>query len=208
MLLMQHIYRKGRQQKHHDDKIGIRIEQRLWRQGNLFDNKGILTSVTMYPYLFLYVGAFLRICRVSIGLSYKTVVFLANLGSAVCAYYAFKSLSKSRRTVILAVVLYTLMPYRFTNIFSRGDLGETLALTFWPLVVAGVYHVMLGDRKKWPFLVIGFSGILQSHILSVTFVMGFCVIACVVFAVNVWKDRRYRKPFLLISRLGKYPVVI
>ncbi|MCI9462534.1 MAG: hypothetical protein HFI48_01440 [Lachnospiraceae bacterium] len=145
----------------------------------------------MYPYLFLYVGAFLRICRVSIGLSYKTVVFLANLGSAVCAYYAFKSLSKSRRTVILAVVLYTLMPYRFTNIFSRGDLGETLALTFWPLVVAGVYHVMLGDRKKWPFLVIGFSGILQSHILSVTFVMGFCVIACVVFAVNVWKDRRY-----------------
>ena len=134
----------------------------------------------MYPYLFLYVGAFLRICRVSIGLSYKTVVFLANLGSAVCAYYAFKSLSKSRRTVILAVVLYTLMPYRFTNIFSRGDLGETLALTFWPLVVAGVYHVMLGDRKKWPFLVIGFSGILQSHILSVTFVMGFCVIACVV----------------------------
>ena len=145
----------------------------------------------MYPYLFLYVGAFLRICRVSIGLSYKTVIFLANLGSALCAYYAFKSLSRSRRTVILAVVLYTLMPYRFTNIFSRGDLGETLALTFWPLVVAGVYHIMLGDRKKWHYLVLGFSGVLQSHILSVTFVMAFCVIACAVFAGNVWKEKRY-----------------
>lgn len=145
----------------------------------------------MYPYLFLYIGAFLRICRVSLGLSYKMVVFCANLGSALCAYYAFRSISKSRRTVILGVVLYTLMPYRFTNIFSRGDLGETLALTFWPLVIVGMYHVLLGDRKKWYFLVLGFSGILQSHILSVMFVMAFCAISFLVYIVNVWKEKRY-----------------
>lgn len=145
----------------------------------------------MYPYLFIYIGAFLRICRVSLALSYKVIIFLANLGSAVCAYYAFKSMSKSRRTVILAVVLYTLMPYRFTNIFSRGDLGETLALTFWPLVVAGIYHVLLGERDKWHYLVIGFSGVLQSHILSAVFVTGFCVIAALVFIGNVWKEKRY-----------------
>lgn len=145
----------------------------------------------MYPYLFLYIGAFLRICRVSLALSYKVIIFLANLGSALCAYYAFKSITKSRRVLILAVVLYTLMPYRFTNIFSRGDLGETLALTFWPLVIAGMYHIMLGDRKKWYYLVIGFGGILQSHILSLTFVMGFCLIACLVFIVDVWKEKRY-----------------
>lgn len=145
----------------------------------------------MYPYLFLYIGAFLRIGRVSIGLSYKVLIFLANLGSALCAYYAAKSVTKSRRAIILAVVLYTFMPYRFTNIFSRGDLGETLALTFWPLVVVGMYHILLGDRKKWHYLVIGFSGILQSHILSVMFVMGFCIVACLVFIVDVWKEKRY-----------------
>ncbi len=145
----------------------------------------------MYPYLFLYIGAILRIFRVSLGLSYKMVVFCANLGAALCAYYAFKSVSKSRRTVILGVVLYTLMPYRFTNIFSRGDLGETLALTFWPLVIVGMYHILLGDRKKWYFLVIGFSGILQSHILSIMFVMAFCIISFLVFIGNVWKEKRY-----------------
>lgn len=145
----------------------------------------------MYPYLFLYIGAFLRICRVSIGLSYKSLIFLANLGSAVCAYYAVKSMSKSRRTIILATVLYTLMPYRFTNIFSRGDLGETLALTFWPLLIAGLYHVLLGDRQKWYYLVIGFSGILQSHILSIAIAAGFCIISALVFIVNVWKEKRY-----------------
>lgn len=145
----------------------------------------------MYPYLFLYIGAFLRICRVSLGLSYKMLIFLANLGSAVSAYIAVKSMCKSRRSVVLAVVLYTLMPYRFTNIFSRGDLGEILALTFWPLVIAGLYHVILGERRKWYYLVIGVSGILQSHILSAAFAAVICVITALVYCVRIVRERRY-----------------
>ncbi|MDE7259626.1 MAG: hypothetical protein K2N77_10380 [Lachnospiraceae bacterium] len=153
-------------------------------QGNGYMN-------AMYPYLFLYIGAFLRICRVSLGLSYKTLIFLANLGSAICAYIAVKSMCKSRRSVILAVVLYTLMPYRFTNIFSRGDLGEILALTFWPLVIAGLYHIILGERQKWYYLVIGVSGILQSHILSAAFAAVICVITALVYCVRIVRERRY-----------------
>lgn len=147
----------------------------------------------MYPYLFLYIGAFLRICRVSLALSYKVIVFLANLGSAVCAYVAMKSMIKSRRSIILSVVLYTLMPYRFTNIFSRGDLGETLALVFWPLVIAGLYHVIMGDRKKWYYLVIGFSGALQSHILSAAFVAAVCVITALMYCGRILREHRHRE---------------
>lgn len=152
-------------------------------------NHGYLNA--MYPYLFLYIGAFLRICRVSLALSYKVLIFLANLGAAVSAYVAVKSMVQSRRSVILAVVLYTLMPYRFTNIFSRGDLGEILALVFWPLVIAGLYHVILGDRRKWYFLVIGFSGALQSHILSAAFVAVICVITALVYVGRIIRDKRY-----------------
>lgn len=150
---------------------------------------GYLNS--MYPYLFLYIGAFLRICRVSLALSYKVLIFLANFGSAVCAYVAVRSMCRSRRSVILAVVLYTLMPYRFTNIFSRGDLGEILALTFWPLVIAGLYHVILGEKKKWYYLVIGVSGILQSHILSAAFAAAFCLTTALVYCVRIVRERRY-----------------
>ena len=145
----------------------------------------------MYPYLFLYIGAFLRIFRVSIGLSYKVLIFLSNVGSAVCAYVAVKSMCKSRRSIILAVVLYTLMPYRFTNIFSRGDLGETLALVFWPLIIAGLYHVVMGERKRWYYLVIGLSGVLQSHILSAAFAAVICVITAVVYCVRIVRERRF-----------------
>ena len=152
-------------------------------------NNGYMNA--MYPYLFLYIGAFLRICRVSLGFSYKTLIFLANLGSAVCAYTAVGSMVKSRRSVLLAVVLYTLMPYRFTNIFSRGDLGETLALIFWPLVIAGLYHVIMGEQKKWYYLVIGFTGILQSHILSAAFVVAFCVLTVLFYCVRIVREKRY-----------------
>lgn len=153
-------------------------------QGNGYMN-------AMYPYLFLYIGAFLRICRVSLGFSYKVLIFLSNLASACCAYVAVKSMVKSRRSVILAVVLYTLMPYRFTNILSRGDLGETLALIFWPLVIAGLYHLIMGDRKKWYYLVIGFSGILQSHILSMTYAAAICAFTALLYCVRIVREKRY-----------------
>lgn len=152
-------------------------------------NNGYMNA--MYPYLFLYIGAFLRICRVSLAFSYKALIFLSNLGSAVCAYVAVKSMVKSRRSVILSVVLYTLMPYRFTNILSRGDLGETLALVFWPLVIAGLYHIVMGDRKKWYYLVIGFTGALQSHILSVCYVAAVCAVTVLLYCVRIARERRY-----------------
>lgn len=151
-------------------------------------NNGYMNA--MYPYLFLYIGAFLRICRVSLGFSYKTLIFLANLGSGVCAYTAVRSMVKSRRSILLAVVLYTLMPYRFTNILSRGDLGETLALIFWPLVIAGLYHVIMGEQKKWYYLVIGFTGILQSHILSAAFVAAFCLLTVLFYCVRIVREKR------------------
>ena len=166
-----------------DGQIPVNIQPE-GLQGNGYLN-------AMYPYLFLYIGALLRLCRVSIGLSYKVLIFLSNLGSAVCAYVAVKSMSKSRRSIMLAVVLYTLMPYRFTNIFSRGDLGETLALIFWPLVIAGLYHIIMGERQRWYYLVIGFSGVLQSHILSAAFVAVFCVITAIIYFVRIVRERRY-----------------
>lgn len=145
----------------------------------------------MYPYLFLYIGAFLRICRVSLAFSYKVLIFLSNLASACCIYVAVKSMVKSRRSVLLAVVFYTLMPYRFTNILSRGDLGETLALIFWPMVIAGLYHLIMGDKKRWYYLVIGFSGILQSHILSAAYAATICAITALLYCVHLARDKRY-----------------
>ena len=96
---------------------------------------GYLNS--MYPYLFLYIPAFLRLLGVSLALSYKTLIFLANIATVAVIYKVLKSMTPSRYACILGTALYILLPYRFTNIYARGALGETLALTFLPLIIGG-----------------------------------------------------------------------
>lgn len=156
---------------------------------NAKSGNGYLNS--MYPYLFLYISAFLRICRISLSLSYKFLIFVANISTAAVTYISVKSICKKRYAYILATVLYVLMPYRYTNIYARGALGETLAMTFWPLIIAGIYHVFIGDKKKWPYLCIGFTGIIQSHILSALMGVIFALVAGLVFIRNLFRDKRY-----------------
>ncbi len=45
---------------------------------------GYLNS--MYPYLFLYIPAFLRLFGVSLALSYKTLIFLANIATVAITW--------------------------------------------------------------------------------------------------------------------------
>ncbi len=49
----------------------------------------------------------------------------------------------------------------------------------------------MGDRKKWYYLVIGFTGALQSHILSVVYVAAVCVITVLLYCVRIARERRY-----------------
>ena len=74
-----------------------------------------------------YIPAFLRLLGVSLALSYKTLIFLANIATVAVIYKVLKSMTPSRYACILGTALYILLPYRFTNIYARGALGETLA---------------------------------------------------------------------------------
>ena len=163
---------------------------------NALSGNGYLNS--MYPYLFLYIPAILRIFRVSLVLSYKVLVFLANLATASLTYVAIKSMLDEKvphpgSYAILGSLLYIMLPYRFNNIYARGAVGEILAMTFLPFLFASIYHLLLGNRDKWYWIIIALSGLLQSHIIS--FVLG-CVITaicCAVFVRELFKESRWLK---------------
>lgn len=165
----------------------------------------------MYPNLFLYFPAILRILGVSMANSYKFLVTLFNLLTAFLTYYSIKSLmtdkmnrhhavsfgtaisgrfSAGQLSALLAALLYTLCPYRFTNAYARGALGEFLAMTFMPLLLAGLYHVLLGDRKRWWMLVLGISGLIQTHILSAVIGLIFCFVCGMVCLAAVIREKR------------------
>lgn len=145
----------------------------------------------MYPYLFLYIPAVIRLFGVSIAASYKTLVFLFAVLTAFITYYSVKSMYPSTKAAVMAAILYTCCPYRYTNVYARGAVGEALAMTFLPLLIAGLYHVLAGRRKKWWMLALGMTGLLQTHILSVTLGAMLCVFGGILFLSRVWKEKRY-----------------
>ncbi|MBD5482314.1 MAG: hypothetical protein HDR15_07310 [Lachnospiraceae bacterium] len=145
----------------------------------------------MYPYLFLYIPAVIRLFGVSIAASYKTLIFLFAVLTAFITYHSVRSMYPSTKAALMAAILYTCCPYRYTNVYARGAVGEALAMTFLPLLIAGLYHVLAGRRKKWWMLALGMTGLFQTHILSVTFGGMLCVIGGMLFLSRVWKERRF-----------------
>lgn len=152
--------------------------------------KGYGYTNLMYPNLFLYIPAIIRLFGVSIAASYKTLILLSCIATAFITYYSVKVISNNPKAAILASAIYTLCPYRFTNLYARGALGEALALTFVPLLIAGLYHVIIGDKKKWWVLTLGMTGLVSSHVLSMMIGAIICVLCALIYIVKIFKEKR------------------
>jgi len=126
---------------------------------------GVATPI-MYPELFLYIPAIMRILGIPMVFSIKLLNILINLSCTLVAYYSAKQITKSNNIGLIFSGIYSLCIYRLEDIYLRFAIGEALAMVFIPLVMLGIYHVLCDEEKKWPLLVIGITGVLQSHIIS------------------------------------------
>lgn len=178
--------------------------QPSWLGGN-----GYAVSV-FYGDLFLYIPAFLRIIGFSIPFSYNAYVLLINILTAAIAYFCAKDYSRSRHIGFLGAVIYTLAPYRLTCVFVRGAVGEYTAMAFIPLVFYGLYGIAFDEEaqkkgiKKWMLLVLGFSGIIQSHIITCEIVGVLFIIVCIV----LWRRLIQRSRLLLVFKAGISTVAV
>ena len=82
--------------------------------------------------------------------------------------------------VLAATALYTLNPYRLTDLYNRAAAGEFIAMIFLPLVLYGFWKIYTGERGVLP-LSIGMRLILTAHHLSAILTAFFLVVAAVVF---------------------------
>ena len=150
---------------------------------------GYLNS--MYPSLFLYLPALLRLMGISIITVYKSFVLLILLATVFLTYFSVKSIYPSRSAALLAALLYSLCPYHLVNLYARGALGESLAMTFLPLAFAGLYHLLEGDSRKWWMLALAMSGLLQSHTLFTLLTGLLCVAGGLIFFENIRMQKRW-----------------
>lgn len=147
-------------------------------------------SPIMYPELFLYIPAILRFTGISLMLAFKIFIALINFATAAISYKCFTAIAKSKYTGLVGSVIYTLCSYRLIDLYIREATGEVLAMIFFPLVLYGMYEIFIGDYKKWVWAAVGYTCVLQSHILSLFITVVFSVLFAAVFAYRMLREKQ------------------
>ena len=182
-------------------------------QGNWMNGYGYPVSI-LYGDILLYPFALLYLAGLPLHLCWKILVFAANASTAAIAYGVFFRMAGKtgsgqptamqgeamqvpvgQAAALAATALYTLNPYRLTDLYNRAAAGEFIAMIFLPLVLYGFWKIYSGERGVLP-LSIGMSLILTAHLLSAILTAFFLVVAAVVF----W--RRTCKKKTLCGLLG------
>ena len=150
-----------------------------------------------YGDLFLYIPAFFRLLGFSVMNAYKIFVFLVLVFTVIIAYYSLKQCLKDEYAALFGSIVYLLIPYHLLNIYSRGAVGEYLAMTFLPLVCCGMYLLYTEDvtskeykKYKW-FIIGGMSAVLQSHLITLEMTAVLMLVFCIIFLKKTFRKQTF-----------------
>lgn len=164
-------------------------------------------STTFYGNIFLYIPALMYLAGLPVWRAYNVYVILVNIATVLVGFYSFKGIFNSRRWSLIATTIYTLSGYRLSNLYVRTALGEFTAMIFVPLVAYGVYRIYVTKRERHNRLrltmplIIGATGLIESHILTTEIVAVFVFIFAL---INIKQTVRVIKELLiaLLAVLG------
>ena len=157
---------------------------------------GYAVSV-FYGDLFLSVPAVLRLFGFTEQFAYNFFLFLIHFGTVASAYYCTRKISGNRFIGYACAVVYLFNPYSLASIYYRNALGEAQAMVFLPLVVYGLFRILSENtenasyRRSWIPAVIGFTGIVESHMLSCVICAQFMILLFLFNIRNVFRKKRF-----------------
>lgn len=163
---------------------------------DIVSGKGYPFSL-MYADLLLYPAAFLRIVGFSLQTVYKLYVAGITLATALVTRYVLRRMFDNEGVALAGTALYLLAPYRLTNVYVRASVGEYSAMVFLPLVVYGLWRIYRhrpGEKAEpwcWLPLAVGFTGLLQTHLLTSVMTGFLTAVFCILYA-----KRTFRRPAL------------
>lgn len=177
-------------------------------QPNWFNGWGYPVSV-MYGDILLYFPAALRLLGVSVQDAYKAYIAAINIATAAVAYYVFFKIARNKSIAMFGSCLYTLSPYRLCCIYIRAAVGEYSAMMFLPLVLLCFWYAFDKEEgkisaNKLILPVIGFSGLIQTHVLT-CFLTAFVII---VFFLFNWKRVFNKKVIFYLVKVAGITVAV
>jgi len=136
-----------------------------------------------------YLGEILRIFHLSLVGSIKGVFFLGLIFSSLTMYLFLKNFL-GKFMALAGSLVYAYAPYRSTEVYVRGAIGEALSFVFFPLIslaIVKIYDASVQGKRSWRWIGIGalsVVGLVISHdIAAYMFVPFACLLAVLFFAV-------------------------
>ena len=106
------------------------------------------------PYL---LGSGLVALGLNLAWSFKIMLLLSFLFSGIFMYLFGMAFFKDRDKALLTTLLYQFAPFHLVDIVVRGDIGESLAMTFLPLVLYFLVRIFESDNNRRYIVFTGIS---------------------------------------------------
>lgn len=158
-------------------------------------------SPIFYGEALLYIPALLVLAGYPLFTAYNFFNVLVNALTVGVTYLCLYKIFRRRLPAYVGTFLYACCNYRLFNLYWRQAAGEITAQIFLPVVLYGFWALYADDADEkqrkgaWLPLLIGFTGLVQSHLLTTE----ITALAAVVLVVLCW--RRAFRPDRLLTLL-------
>lgn len=154
-----------------------------------------------YPWLTLYPAYLFYKLTGSLVVGFKLYLWFLTFFTMAIAYYSMLLIKQNRMTAMLFALIYSFATYRTTDLIFRMALGEGIALTFLPLILAGSYLIFFTDYKRWQPLMVGMTLLFYTHLLSVAMIVPILFLI-MVLTFPFWTEKKERFIALLKAASG------
>lgn len=150
-----------------------------------------------YGDAFLYIPAVMRLMGFTLQFSFKAFIFMINAFSVIAFYFCVKKITCNRKYGLLGAFLFIFSTYHFSDTYGRASIGEITAWGFFPLIVVGLWNIYTMDvddkrySHQWIVPMIGYTGVIESHIISTELVAMATVLTCLVLFKRTFKLKRF-----------------
>lgn len=145
----------------------------------------------------LYIPAIMRLMGFTLQFSLKAYIFMINAFSTLTFYFCLKSIIKNNKYSLFGTFLFMFSTYHFADTYGRMSIGEISAWGFFPLVIIGLWNLYtmdIDDRRyclQWIAPVIGFTGIIESHVISTELAGMATVLICLIMLKKTFRGKTF-----------------
>ena len=166
-----------------------------WKAGNIpayihLDDTGYGYAMGFfYSNLFMIFPCIFYMLSNNIFLTYKILLFVCSLITAISMYICTKEITKSKYAATISTILYTTCGYRIITMVAKAFIGEVLSFIFIPIIILGLYELISNNEKKWWIFALGFVGILNSNLVMTEIMIAISAVMVICNIKTILKNK-------------------